>query len=301
MKKYLFLLFLAPVSLKAANTMTINANGNSAMTINGVAGGGVAFVPNKITAAYTVTSTDTVIVASCTQTAGFTITLPAASSSSGQEIVIDKVDVSTQFVTINAAGADTIGITTDTVTLYAPGASLHIVSDGNGNWLTPWGLPLNVSYVGSINDSNQSGSVGSPNNAICTFYHVPYYCAVSSIDYTVLATSNTGHIDVGIYDINGQKLASSGSQQRLGVVNRQAIALPNVVYLYPGTFALCAAVDNTVATFYRIEGSAVGFTGVYSSSFPLPSTLTFTGGATATANAMKLVAPTIQGLLIDPF
>jgi len=83
------------------------------------------------TSAYTATSSDDVIPCDATS-AGFTVTLPAAASSTGMEVVIVKTDASTNLVTIDGNGSETIGGATTTA-LATRYESIKIVCDGS-NW-----------------------------------------------------------------------------------------------------------------------------------------------------------------------
>lgn len=263
-------------------------------TIN--AANGITVATNKVTSNYTVTSTDTVIAASGT----LTITLDATSSNNGQELIIKNV--STNTITINTAGSDTIGMSTGTIFLYALGSSLHIIADStDADWGTPWGMPTNPPYIGYQADSNNSAGVGSPNNAVCFLAPVPYYIAVSSIDFNVVGTSNTGHVDVGLFDLNGVRLASSGSVQRTAFPNRVGVPLSKTVNLQPGSVWMCLATDNTTNTFTKFTTGAVGFSCAIGSSFPLPSSLSFSNSSTVSSNVPKLLAPNAAFNSIDPF
>lgn len=85
----------------------------------------------KTGASYTITSTDTVILADASSN-GVTITLPAASSFTGYRFYIKRKDASANTVTIGRTGSDTIdGATSQT--LNAQYTSATVVSDGS-NW-----------------------------------------------------------------------------------------------------------------------------------------------------------------------
>ena len=90
-----------------------------------------AFATTTKTASYTVTTSDTVILADATSGA-IVITLPTASTISGYRFFIKKIDSSANTVTLTRSGSDTIdGGTTAVISVRY--TSITIVSDGS-NW-----------------------------------------------------------------------------------------------------------------------------------------------------------------------
>ena len=90
-------------------------------------------VPTAKTAAYTATTGDDVIQADVTS-AGFTVTLPAASVQRGHVIRIKKIDSSGNTLTVARAGSDTIdGATSVTTTTQWVGWTF--IADGGTQWL----------------------------------------------------------------------------------------------------------------------------------------------------------------------
>jgi hypothetical protein len=88
----------------------------------------------------------------------------------------------------------------------------------------------------------------------------------------------SGNVDVGIYDIAGNRLVSSGSTAGAGSSTTQAVDITDTV-LNPGIYFFAIACDNTTATFWRVAWNlellrGSGVQGV-ASSFPLPSTVTY--------------------------
>lgn len=62
----------------------------------------------------------------------------------------------------------------------------------------------------------------------------------------------SGNIDVGIYDIAGAKLASSGSTAQSGTSAPQVITITNGLLLNPGRYFLAICMDNTTGTLVRV-------------------------------------------------
>jgi hypothetical protein len=107
------------------------------------------------TTAYTLTAADDVISADAT-TAAFTLTLPAAASSSGQVFYIRKSDSSANEVTIDANGSETIGgsLTRKLALQYD---SITIACDGS-NWIV---LQNNSTSEVIVDGGNGHGSVST--------------------------------------------------------------------------------------------------------------------------------------------
>lgn len=93
-------------------------------------------------ASYTVLSTDELILADASSNA-ITVTLPSAGSNTGREIWIKKTDTSTNTVTVDGSGSETIDGAT-TYVLSSQHQSIGIISDGV-NWRI-----LSQSYASSI-------------------------------------------------------------------------------------------------------------------------------------------------------
>ena len=84
------------------------------------------------TTTYTALSTDRYILADVTA-GGFTITLPTAASIDGVDYIVKKVDSTTNVVTIDANGAETIDGGSD-LSIAQQYTSYTVVSDGS-NWV----------------------------------------------------------------------------------------------------------------------------------------------------------------------
>lgn len=81
---------------------------------------------------YTITGSDSVILADAT-TAAFNVTLPTAASISGRQYTIKRINGGANNVTVNTTSSQTIDGSTSNV-LSAQYASVTVVSDG-ANWL----------------------------------------------------------------------------------------------------------------------------------------------------------------------
>jgi len=96
--------------------------------------------PSAKTSAYTILSTDKVVLTDGTS-AAFTVTLPPAAGVQGQTYIIKKVDSSANAITVDANGSETIDgaatkdLTTqyDFVSLISDGANWLIISGGGGS------------------------------------------------------------------------------------------------------------------------------------------------------------------------
>jgi hypothetical protein len=230
---------------------------------------------NKQTVAYTITSTDTVVLASCPANTALTFTLPSAAANRGQQLYINKVDVSSQSVTVIANSTDTIASSTGTLTMYAPGQAVGLISDGVSNWISPNGLPKYMPFIGNNQDPS-AASATTANNAFYNAVVVPEFVVLTGIRIVVGTAS--GNVDVGVYDANRKLLAHSGSTtcpaSGANTINVAA------TYLMPGLYYLAIAVDNGTVTMTRSGASAIAGNYSTTTSFPLPSTFTV-GVATA--------------------
>lgn len=96
-----------------------------------VAGGGLTRAAVlTVTAAYTATDTDELLLVDAT-TAAFTLTLPTAVGRGGKTFVIKKIDASANAVTVDGAGTETIDGAA-TLTISGAADSYTLVSDGAG-------------------------------------------------------------------------------------------------------------------------------------------------------------------------
>lgn len=110
---------VTPSSVAANATLQINA--------------GMVLSPYKATANYTILSTNTVVLASSTNS-GLTLTMPSASSNSGSCYWIKKIDITTGTISLSTVSSQTIDLSTQAFVFTQPNESHHFISDGS-NWL----------------------------------------------------------------------------------------------------------------------------------------------------------------------
>lgn len=122
--------------------LKVNASGDVGIGVSGsitpnsklTVAGPIATALSTKTAAYTITATDSVILADAT-TAAFTVTLPSAVGITGRQYTLKKIDSSLNAITLAAAGAETI----DGAATYALGTQwkyVKITSNGAAWFVT---------------------------------------------------------------------------------------------------------------------------------------------------------------------
>jgi len=89
----------------------------------------------------------------------------------------------------------------------------------------------------------------------------------------------SGNVDLGIYDTDGTRKTSTGSQAQSGTSVNQKFTLASALTLAPGRYFMAMSVDNTTATVIRATCSApsgrVCGSQMMDSAFVLPATATF--------------------------
>lgn len=95
------------------------------------------------------------------------------------------------------------------------------------------------------------------------------------------ATVGTNHVDVGIYDIQGNQLVHSGSTLTSGVSVVQSVSL-TATTLYPGLYYIAMAMDGTTDTIQSNTANSVAHLRamgilMQTTAFPLPATATLVG------------------------
>jgi hypothetical protein len=100
-------------------------------------------------------------------------------------------------------------------------------------------------------------------------------------------TVQSGNVDVGIYNRNGVRIASSGSVA-CPAIGKSTVNFGNAAVLTtPGIYYLTLSADNITATFSASGADSLIGANSFASSFPLPSQLTLPG--TVGAIAFSLV------------
>jgi len=126
---------ITPADQRIVSTNAISSNVNTEETIDQTLQGFVSIKRKLLTvvANYIALITDDFILCDCT-TSGFTITLPSAGSSTGRVLNIKRVDETTNVLTIDGSGTETIDQElTQELTSGLP--NIKIVSDGIGWWV----------------------------------------------------------------------------------------------------------------------------------------------------------------------
>lgn len=241
---------------------------------------------------YTLTSADSVVLASAAPNGIITIQLPAVTSSNGGQFYsVTKVDKSTGSVKVQVAGTDLIANTTGTLVLYAPGQRVMLVSDGVSGWQPVGSVPSQNAWIGDTSDPNAGTAIQVANDARCQSYSLSDFSIITGVRFPVVAQS--GNIDVGIYANNGVRLTSSGSTA-VAAAGVQGITFATPAYAAPGPVWLCIAIDNITATIRSPTSSDLVGTCEIASSFPLPATLTFSG-CTAASKKFAEIATLLGG------
>ena len=141
---------------------------------------------------------------------------------------------------------------------------------------SPESINVGSSPNGIANAS--SGAYPASNRAI----FIPFYVSKPTVIINAFAYNGataSGNLDIGIYDIAGTKLVSTGSTAQTGTNAIQTIALTSTE-IGPGVFYLAIAMDNTTGTLFRQTFGVARLdqvTGIaqMASAFTLPATATF--------------------------
>lgn len=146
-------------------------------------------------------------------------------------------------------------------------------------------------FVGYPDDANSAASVGTANAAFTVPVNVTSPCPLTGFRVNQGATS--GNLDIGVYTMAGTKLTSTGAKVSTGT-GLQTYTLNGSTYtLNTGGYLFAIAADNTTVTFTR--GGTTGLIGAqkYSTSYPLPTTIT---GGVVTANFFSIVGICAGGI-----
>lgn len=134
---------------------------------------------------------------------------------------------------------------------------------------------------------NTSTAWTTANRAI----YIPFYIEAPVTAFQ-MAVSNgatvAGNLDLGIYDVLGNKIVTKGTTVQTGASVMQALDITDTV-LAPGTYFMAMSTDSTTATYIGspvISGTGELFRafGVQEqlTAFPLPATATFANPASTT-------------------
>lgn len=96
-----------------------------------------------------------------------------------------------------------------------------------------------------------SGVWPAANRAIYMPFEVQDVCVAQQIGFAVAVQS--GNLDVGIYDVAGNRIVSKGSTA-VGAAGIQAVDITDTT-LGPGAYFLAMSVDNITASFSRVSSA----------------------------------------------
>lgn len=135
-----------------------------------------------------------------------------------------------------------------------------------------------------FNTATASAAWPASSRAIFQPFEVQVPSIAKQIAFVVGATSS-GNIDVGIYDLGGNRLVSKGSTAMSASTNAIQVIDITDTLLQPGVYYAALAVDNTTGTTFRWNPATQQLTafGVQqaASAFVLPTTVTYANPASA--------------------
>jgi len=134
-------------------------------------------------------------------------------------------------------------------------------------------------WVGPFTPQNAVTAVGPATASKALFYGFTVPSAVTVGHASVMVATQSGNVDIGIYDNTGKRLASTGSTACGGAGAVQTIALTAPCTLMPGQVYWAAFCPDTTASSFWTGGSLPGFNVpgyMYRTltSFPLPLNVT---------------------------
>ena len=148
--------------------------------------------------------------------------------------------------------------------------------------INPWSLEsmgvFLLHLAGTAIHNFASAAWPSANRAIFIPFHLDEPTIITAIGVPNGATA-TGNFDVGIYDVAGTKIVSSGSTAQAGTSAIQTVDITDTL-IGPGDFYMAIAMDGTSGTMYSTNSPAVSHLRMagmlqMASAFPLPATATF--------------------------
>ena len=89
-------------------------------------------------------------------------------------------------------------------------------------------------------------------------FFYPFTLTSPAVAYQLLfwvGATSSGNIDVGIYDVQGNRIVSAGSTAMSATVNTVQELNITDTQLMPGSYLLAVACDNTTGTCYRVNGA----------------------------------------------
>lgn len=152
-------------------------------------------------------------------------------------------------------------------------------------------------FLFAMRASLASGTYPSANRA--------YYYPITLNDWVTVTQMSlyngatvAGNVDVGIYDINGNRLVSAGGVAMAGASTVQVFDIADTA-LVPGDYYLAMACSSASATFFRYQANAQVMEAFESymqaSAYPLPATATFVA---ATVGFVPMLTALCAGSII---
>lgn len=137
---------------------------------------------------------------------------------------------------------------------------------------------------GPSNSSETSGAWPAANRAILIPVEIAVPRLVKQLAWLNGATAS-GNVDVGIYDLAGNRIVSGGGVAQTGTQTLQVSNIADTLLL-PGVYFMALAMDGTTGTARRINTISstwltVGGIRQASTAYPLPSTVTLAAPASA--------------------
>jgi hypothetical protein len=131
----------------------------------------------------------------------------------------------------------------------------------------------------------------------------PFYLSAPITVAQLFVTNGTvvsGNIDVGLYAVDGTRLASAGTTAQAGTSTLQVFNITDI-RIGPGVYYLAVALDNTTGTVEGITAATIGTAMLraigyaeQTTAFVLPATATL---ATLTANLAPICGLTTNAIL----
>lgn len=155
-----------------------------------------------------------------------------------------------------------------------------------GRWVTD--------NVWALSAQPASGANLTANKALYLPFTVPWTIRVSNMEI-LNGTVVSGNIDLGIYDLAGNRLASNGGTAQSGISSVQSVAMSATVTLPPGTYYMAFVMDNTTGRIFRSAGwqeARIIGGKEQTSAYPLPDPMSLaTDYAPASQTVVMAVVP----------
>lgn len=255
---------------------TFNSGGGLVVNSSAVFSKGIYFANSVKTANYSVTSTDTIILASCTVSASITVTLNISSSVANQELTIIKVDGSTWpvLVTIDPSSVDFIE-STRTFRINSQYQKVQLYAGITSLWLAPKGLPADFQYipVSPNGGTDTAVALAGSSTAIVQSFNLSDYTTTTGIFIQVVNPPGKTLMNCAIYDARTLAQVAASTSMIVGT-GLTLMPFATAAHLRPGSYYAAVESDNTTVTVTRC-GSQSGFGSMVTTGtvYPLPAKL----------------------------